>query len=93
MHEPNVGRILDFWEAYDRVHALPDPWYETATICQTLSMLISVQAAGTGGEMPLQPQRDFMPPRWVPPPATRTKERVVSDEELTKRLDGIFKGK
>jgi hypothetical protein len=90
MTHPNVGRILDFWEAYDRVNALPDSWHETATICQQLALMVASQAASAGIETELQPYKDFMPPRWVPPPA-RTKERVVTDDEVASQLDRVFK--
>lgn len=90
MSNPNVGRILDFWEAYDRVNALPDSWHETAMICQQLSLMVSAQAAASGIETELQPYQDFMPPRWVPP-VRRTKERVVTDEEVAAQLDRAFK--
>lgn len=86
MADPESGRILDYWEAFDRVNALPDSWQQTATICQMLSQLLSFQAASTGTEIPPDDWTAFMPPRWVRP-IRQPKIKVQSDEELSRNLD------
>ncbi len=86
MNLPNVGRILDFWEAYDRVNALPDPWTQTATICTEINLLRATLAAANGMESSPTKQENYMPPRWVPPPMPK-RTKVMSDDELSAALD------
>jgi hypothetical protein len=92
MTRENVSRILDFWEAYDRVHALPDPWHQTAQICQQLSIGNSIQLKRDGDGSEVDSWKSFMPPRWVPP-VVRPKFKVQTPEQQIAILESQRKGK
>ena len=92
MTRPNVSRILDFWEAYDRVHALPDPWQQTAQICQQISLGNSIQLKQIGGGTEVDNWKSFMPARWVPP-VERPKFKVQTPDEQAAILDAQRKGR
>jgi len=92
MARENVSRILDFWEAYDRVHALPDPWQQTAQICQQISLGNSIQLKQFGNGSEVDSWKSFMPGRWVPE-VVRPKFKVQTAEEQIAILDRQRKGK
>ena len=92
MAQENVSRILDFWEAYDRVNALPDPWQQTAQICQQISLGNSIQLKQFSGSSEVDNWKSFMPARWVPE-VVRPKFKVQSADEQIAILDAQRKGK
>lgn len=87
MCQEDAKRILDFWEVMDRVDPLPDPWLQTATICEQIEQLSCVQLATMGGTAP-EPERypAFMPPRWLRP-ENLGKRPAQSREEQLKALE------
>lgn len=82
------SRVIDFWDAIDRVDPLPDPWMQNAQVCMQLDRIAMLQVANAGGEYELRELADFMPPQWLPPPVVS--EATQSAEEQCKALDSQF---
>ena len=60
-------RVLDFWEAFDRIEPIGEHWLQTAMLGQTLSEGHVLTMASVGHEHSPKSYEDFMPGRWVPP--------------------------
>ena len=87
MSGEHAKRILDFWEVIDRIDPLPDPWVQTAVICETIERGNTLQVvSATGKEQEVPEYGDFMPPRWIRPP--KAVEPPQSREEQLRILDG-----
>ncbi len=67
MTREDATRILNFWEAFDRVIPLPNSWMQTAEICVTLERLIASQFSTNGQKYEIRGIEQFMPPQWVAP--------------------------
>ena len=89
--EEDAGRILDFWEVIDRVDPLPDPWMQTAMICEQIERGNAIELAKTGSDVEITDYKAFMPPRWVAPP-TPVKQ-AQSREDQCKALDRGINGR
>jgi hypothetical protein len=81
-------RILDFWEAYDRIEPLPDTWAQSAQVCTQLEKIATYILATNGQEYTPTPYKDFMPARWEEPP--KPVPRKQSAEEVAAELDRAF---
>jgi hypothetical protein len=83
-------RVLDFWEAVDRVDPLPDSWRQTAKLCSVTDQLISVELARGGGEWEPRSAEDFMPPQWTRPPEELPRQQTA-EEQLAVLNAGMMK--
>jgi hypothetical protein len=85
----DAKRILDWWEAYDRVEPLPEPWLQTAVVCHELAKTQATIMASQGAkikETDIRTWQSFMPPRWRPPPKKKRPARTLEQEaEVCKR--------
>lgn len=83
----DAKRILDWWEAFDRINPLPNEWMQTSLICHELARTQATVMASQGakiGKDDVRTWESFMPPRWRPPP--KPKEIPVDHEmEVAKR--------
>lgn len=79
-------RILDFWEAVDRIDPLPDPWLQTSLICQEIRRIADIEIAKGTGEVTPSDYTDFMPSRWLGS-AKPSGTEAQSAEEQSRILD------
>lgn len=78
--------ILDFWEAYDRVEALPSPWQQTAEICAQVESVVGIQYAKQGvKDYKPKTKASFMPPNWKAP------KTVIGPPQTDEELDQVIK--
>lgn len=78
----DAKRILDWWEAFDRINPLPDPWVQTATSCFEMASIQRVLLAVNGvktDDSEVPSWQDWMPPRYKP--GKRPKPKEQSPEE------------
>jgi hypothetical protein len=67
MTREDATRILNFWEAFDRVIPMADPWMQTAEICTVLERIIAGLFSANGQRYEIRGKEQFMPPQWVAP--------------------------
>ena len=81
-------RILDWWEAYERVNPLPDSWVQTATICRSIAELRASVMATVGVTTKAEDiasWQSFMPERYrAEKPST---EPIQSPEQQRKVVE------
>jgi hypothetical protein len=60
------ARVLDFWQAFDRIEPIGDQWLQSAMLAQMASQGHSLQMAAVGQSHSPKSYEDFMPERWKP---------------------------
>lgn len=83
----DAGRILDWWEAYDRINPLPDSWVQTASLCERVERLGYMVQAFAGAKVShddIRSWQSFMPPRFV---ADKQRPKAQSPDEQRKIIE------
>lgn len=86
-------RVLDFWEAFDRIEPIGDQWQQTAMIAQQLSQGHSFQMAAVGKNYDPKPYKDFMPARWKPDKTKSLKKKGFGLGAMRNKLEERVKKK
>lgn len=84
-------RVLDFWDAYDRIDPIPSPWFQTATVCQQLEFLMMATSASAGHKHTPRKFEDFLPPYFLAP-KTEKKRTGAGPRAFLKRLEKKING-
>lgn len=84
----DAKRILDWWEAFDRINPLPNAWMQTAMVCHELSRTQATVLASQGAKIGSDDVREwqsYMPPRWRPPPKRKPIEALDREQEVVSK--------
>lgn len=91
MTSDEARRILNFWEALDRVDPLPDPWRESAMVCYQIEKVVAAQYASAGAKYEMTKYEDFMPPQYTRLEKKKVKKGKQGPEDQIKALDSKFR--
>lgn len=69
-------RILDFWEAFDRIEPFGESWEQAATICAVVQNGQVMQSASMGVSLEPKTYLDYMPPRFVRPKVAKPRNGI-----------------
>lgn len=88
---PDAQRVLDWWEAVDRIWPLSDPWHQTAQVSSMIDKLTCAlyTTNGVQGQVP-KPFEHHMPARYVAPKGPLPKAQ--SNEAQIAAVHGAFGG-
>jgi hypothetical protein len=87
MVTPDASRILDFWEAFDRIEPIGGRWKQAAMIAHEVSINHAVTMATVGGKLDPKPIEDFMPPQYRPPKKAKPRKRGLSMSAMRAKLE------
>ena len=85
------ARVLDFWQAYDRLEPIGDSWMQSAMICQQLSTGHGYQLASVGVKHEPKSFTDFMPSQYRKPRKAASRGKGINPTVLRSRLEARFK--
>lgn len=87
------ARVLDYWEAFDRVEPIGDQWLQTAQICEMLSRGHTVAMAAVGQKLEPKTIEDLMPARWVAPKTRKAPKRGLGLNAMRAKQERLINGR